>query len=157
MKIIFSFLLIATLHAAYGQSTENKTMPGREDYLRKSKTQKTWAWITGGTGALVFTVGLIMYMSEFEDGLSGAPGYNEKSAKTGETLMYVGGGLVLVSIPFSIAYKKNAKLAVSLSIRNRPVLYPPLAGKSFAFAPSLCVRIDLAKHDRQMQQATQGL
>jgi hypothetical protein len=146
MKILFSFLLLATLHVAYGQSTENKTIPGTEDYLRKSKRQKTLAWITAGTGLGVFTTGLIMYLSEYGNGLPGGTGYNEKTSKTGETLMYVGGGLVLVSVPFRIAYKRNKKLATSLSINNSRVVYPPLKDKAFSFVPSLCLRIGLAKH-----------
>jgi len=146
MKIFLSFLLVITLHVAYGQSTENKTALGKEDYLKKSKGQKTLARITVGTGLGVFTVGLVMYFSEYGKGLPGGTGFNEKTFKTGETLMYVGGGILLVSVPFHIAYKRNEKLAASLSINNRRIVCPPLANKAFSFVPSLCLSIGLVKH-----------
>jgi len=146
MKIFLLFLLLITLHIGYGQSTENRTGPGKEDYLKKSKRQKTWGWIAAGTGVGLFTIGLVMYLSEYGDGLPGGTGYNEKTSNTGETLMFVGGGLVLVSIPFQIEYKRNKKLAASVSINNRRIVYPLLVDKTFSFAPSLCLRIGLVKH-----------
>jgi hypothetical protein len=146
MKIFLSFLLLATLHLAYGQSTGNRTALGKEDYLKKSKVQKKLASITGGTGLGIFTIGLVIYFSQYGNGLSGGTGYNEKTSKTGETLMYVGGGLVLVSVPFKMAYKRNKKLAASLSFNNRRIVCPPLANKAFSFVPSLCLQIGLVKH-----------
>ena len=38
--------------------------------------------------------------------------------------MYIGGRLVIVSVPFRIAYKKYKKIAASLSLQNRRVSYP---------------------------------
>jgi hypothetical protein len=124
MRNIFTLFLIATIHCAYGQVTESKGTLKKENYLKKSKRQKTLYWIVGGTGLGLFALGSIMFMSEFGDGLSGSTGYNEKTFKTGETLMYVGGGLTLVTIPLRIGYKNNEKLAASLSLENGGIKHP---------------------------------
>ncbi len=145
MKITFLFLLLATLHLANGQSILSKSTLEKECYLKKSKQQKTLFWIAGGTGVGLFTIGGIMYMSEFGKGLPGGTGYNEKKSKTGETLMYVGVGLALVSVPFRIAYKKNEKAAASLSLENRRVSYPKEVNIVSSSVPVLSLKINLGK------------
>ena len=71
INIAFLILLITISYSSFGQKI-NPTGPiTREDYLLKSKKQKTISLAIGIPGAALFSIGSIMYMSEFGNGLSG--------------------------------------------------------------------------------------
>ena len=145
MKIILLFLLLIIFSCSYGQTKLAQNSLTKEDYLHMSKRQSTFYWITGGAAALFFTIGAIMYFSEYGNGLPGGTGYNEKVSKTGEALMYAGGGLTLVSISFRIASKRNKKIAASLSLKANPI--PSLQDQEIVaqFAPMQSLKITFIK------------
>ncbi|MEO5946787.1 MAG: hypothetical protein ABIP79_08225, partial [Chitinophagaceae bacterium] len=108
---------------------------------QKSKRQNTIALVTGISGTLLCTIGGIMYLSEFEDGLSGGTGYNETNAKNGNALMIAGGGLLLISFPFRVAARKNKRLAIA--IKNDPLHALQKNGFRINHVPSLAFKINL--------------
>jgi hypothetical protein len=89
----------------------------REDYLRRSKRQKTTAWILLGTGIALMVSGFI------------AASAQDEGVDAGIALIFITGpGIIssLVSIPFFIASARNKRKAMNVSpaigLQRSPVL-----------------------------------
>ena len=99
-----------------------QTEPGRQltkqEYLDKSKRQKTTGWvlIAGGT-AMAVIGGIIFEQSEFlsED---------DPDTDLGGILFATGLAADLASIPFFISSGKNARKAATISFKNQKILLP---------------------------------
>ena len=144
MRIIFTILLLAALHFAYGQSREAESTYMKEKYLEESKRQKTTASILTGVGMGLLTAGLIVWGSEFGDSWNGGS-TDEGTLNTGEALVIVGCVVTLVSIPIWIAYRKKKKLAASLALENRRIWLPTKGDLASFSAPGLSIKIALGK------------
>lgn len=142
-KIIFDILMLAIGSSVFSQPTGTSQPPVKVDYLQKSKKQSTIALAFGIPGVALFTIGGIMFMSEFEDGLTPGSDYDEKKVKTGEALMIAGAGLAVVAIPFQLASRKNKKLAMTIGLKTesqQQLQKRSLFVKSF---PSLALKLSL--------------
>lgn len=116
-KIIFFLLLLIPFTSLFSQQTETKHALTKEDYLAKSKRQKTGAWVLlGGGTALMGAAVLIGSSKEVSFGDAGAA--------------VIMGGLGFLcdlgSIPLFIASGKNKrrgmKASASLIMQNAYVL-----------------------------------
>src|SRR4051812_5284378 len=120
-KIIISPMLLAFAITSFGQiETTSNQVPMQTDYLKKSKTQKTWAWVFLGTGVALFTGGMIAHYNHVNNintwddpakGIESAFGYDEYTAIAAAGLLIAGG-----SIPFFIVSSKNKKKAHAASV-----------------------------------------
>ncbi|MBL0129819.1 MAG: hypothetical protein IPP43_00775 [Chitinophagaceae bacterium] len=113
----------------------------KQDYLQKSKHQKTAAWILMGGGATLLLTGIVipkgaLTHSGFLDDTYKNDGIKDAFDLTGIVSM-------LGSIPFFIASSKNKKKAASLSFKNEPI--PKLQKNSFVYRtiPALTLKIYL--------------
>jgi hypothetical protein len=108
----------------------------KQDYLQKSKNQKTTAWVLLGGGVLVGGIGVASAAGNVCIGCPEKP-------KDQSGWVIAGGTLMVSSIPFFIASAKNKKKAISMSLKNQ--LVPVLKGDGFAnrLVPSLIVKINL--------------
>ena len=103
-KITFFILLLAFTASAFCQQTDTNTPLTREDYMKKSKNQKTTAWILAGGGAALIVTGAVMSGKE----------ENSFSDASTETVLIGAGVLSAIgSIPFFIASAKNKKRAIA--------------------------------------------
>ena len=86
----------------------------KQNFLERSKNQKTTAWILLGTGVAAIITGAIIDNSVKEDKQSYTGGFIEV------------GGIIctLTSIPFFISSSKNKKRAIKLTFNNRRILLP---------------------------------
>jgi hypothetical protein len=102
-KSILYFLLLALPAASFCQKT-NDTIPAvKTDYLVKSKSQKTAAWILLGGGAILIGTGFLIGDSKnstFDDAVNGA------------FLGAIGTLSTIGSIPLFIASGKNKRRAM---------------------------------------------
>lgn len=143
MRVLLLVLMLSTLHSAWGQTPGGSSSLTKEHFLKKAKTQKTWSEILGVTGGGLLIAGSIMSLADLGDGFTDRAGANERTARLGETLAYVGGGLFLVSLPLQFAYKRNQKVAASLAVGNRRFLLPQQGAPAAAFRPFLSLRVQL--------------
>lgn len=120
-KSIAAFIILSFFATSYGQET-NITIPEitKADYLKKSKKQKTIAWLmlAGGT-----TVGLIG-LSQIN--LAGSDG--DINNTPGTVMFFTGLGSAIASIPLFSASSRNKKRAMKLSFRPNSI--PILSGKN---------------------------
>ena len=141
--IVFAMLLMVPV-VSFSQQTAPSAVLNKQEYLKKSKKQSTIALATGIPGVALLTIGGIMSMSEFDNGL--LPGQTEESkcnSKTGEVLLIAGGALCITAIPFQIASAKNKLKALSLSFRNEKAVLVQKNGFSNRSIPSLTLKIKL--------------
>lgn len=112
----------------------------KQDYLKKSKSQKTTAIIIAGVGAAVSFTGILLGI----DDVGGILDPNDrKNTKAADVLIYTGLVIMAGSIPFLIASSKNKKKALSVSFNNQ--MLPQFRSGSFAYRaiPSLNFKISL--------------
>lgn len=123
-KIIVLALLLVFATVSFAQQLTPKHWT-ETDYYKKSKHQKTAAWVFTSVGATV------LFTTLFVDALSIAATLGEGEA-TGTTLPYaVGGAMVATGIVFFIAAGRNrqkAKASVFISMEKTPLVQKQLIG-----------------------------
>ena len=135
MKKIILFTMLMILSASsFSQQTNSHPTLSKQDYLQKSKNQKTTAWVLLGGGAALILVGDLVGNSK-ESSFS--------DAATGVVIAGAGVLSMLGSIPLFIAAGKNKRKAMSLSFKNEMI--PELQNSSFVnrSVPSLSLKISL--------------
>jgi len=142
--IVFAMLMIISA-ASFSQQTKPSPALTNQDYLQKSKNQKTIFYILAGTGGVMTTVGLIMGLNELSKGYgpgSGSASDNNNDALAA-TLSFSGLALMLGSSFMYKASVRNKKKANSISLKNETV--PLLQNSSFVNrpVPSLTLKISL--------------
>lgn len=86
------------------------------DYLKKSKNQKTAAWILLGTGAALDIAGIVTTGRNTDKELGNLFSSHESVNHTGEYILYITGTAALAgSLTLFIAAKRNKKKALSTS------------------------------------------
>jgi hypothetical protein len=109
-KLIVYSVLFAFATASFCQQSVPKQHWTETDYYKKSKKQKTAAWIFTGVGSAVLLTTLLA------EGFSEAVTLGEDKA-SGSTLPYaIGGACVATGLVFFVASSKNKKNAKSVSV-----------------------------------------
>ncbi len=126
-KMISLAMLLAVVVTSFSQQTEPSPVLTKQDYLQKSKSQRTSAFILLGTGAALLAVA--------------APGNVSFDILP---ILVIGGGAAIVgSIPLFIAAGKNKRRAMSLSFKNETVPLPQPGGFANQSALSVTINIGL--------------
>ena len=131
MKKIMIYVMLLLLSATSFSQQNNPSQPfTREDYLKKSKNQKTAGWILLGGGAVMSAIGSVVLLNEVADIYVNIFDPNPPPANNDETLgsvLFVGGVLAMAgSIPLFIAAGKNRRKAaasVSFKMENATNIY----------------------------------
>lgn len=124
-KITFSFLLLSVSAVTFSQQTDPMPPLTKQDYLQKSKSQRTTAFILLGSGAALLAIA--------------APG--NVSFDILPVLVIGGGAAIAGSIPLFIAAGKNKRRAMSMSFKNESVPVPQNSGFASRPVPSLALKI----------------
>ena len=126
-KILLFIMLLIMSVAAFSQETKPSPTLTKQEYIQKSKNQKTTAFILLGVGATAIAIA--------------APG--NVSLDLLPVLVIVGGVAAIVSIPLFIASARNKRKGMSLSFKNVPA--PQIQKRSFVYqtVPSLTLKINL--------------
>lgn len=130
MKKIFTITLLLIFSvASYSQNTELSNQLTKEDYLKKSKTQKTIGFVMLGGGAAT----LIAISSGNSD------------LNSLGTLVVLGSGLVVGSIPLFIAAGRNKRKAknVTTYFKFENTQFLKRTEISFQKIPSFAIKINL--------------
>ncbi len=136
MKIIILITCLLVLSAtAFSQQTNSSKPVTKSDFLKKSKHQKTAAWIMLGSGTVVTFIGagLIIVENDVGDG-----------ASVGSIILTCAGGSAMLGSLFLFeASSKNKRNALSLSFKNEfaPQIHPN--GFVYRAVPSLNLKINL--------------
>ena len=142
MKKMIAFLMILAVSAAsFSQQTNPAPQLTKQDYLQKSKKQKTAAWIFLGSGVAIALISNIADPANdiVSSAISGDDGRSGLAKAAGIT----GFACIVTSIPLFIASGKNRRKAMNMSFKFQQV--PQLNKNSFVkqTIPSLTLKINL--------------
>jgi hypothetical protein len=128
-KAAICTLLLILSFTSFCQDTQPSTPLTREDYLKKSKTQKVLGFVFLGAGAIT---------------LISVSGGNTDLGTAG-VLIVAGGLATLTSIPLFIASGKNKRKAkdASLSFKFEKIQTIQPAGISFHSSPAISLKLNL--------------
>lgn len=123
VKKVISFCLLLTLNATvFSQTATSPVYMTQPCYLKKSKNQKTAAWILLGGGTTLTIIGGALVLHDFGEGLDNAFNPNPQPAhnkSTGAGLAVAAGVASIVgSIPLFISASKNRHKGVSITFKN---------------------------------------
>jgi len=135
MKKTFIFLILLLFMAKGFSQTTPSTPFSKEDYLQKSKKQKTAGWIFLAGGTALTVVGVIGFSSTYDD-------WDDNSTDAYGYLMLGGPLIALGSIPFFISSGSNARKAATLSLNYQPILVPNQGSLVQNSQPSLSLKIN---------------
>jgi hypothetical protein len=137
-KIIVFALLLITANASFSQQNNPSQALSKQDYLLKSKHQKTTAWILLSGGLL--STGLGSLRLEPHDDWGGG---NNKPTTASTIFLVTGLAAIGTSIPLFISAAINKKKAISVSFKNE--ISPQVYKNSFVYkpVPSLTLKISL--------------
>ena len=137
-RIVVMVVIILFSMSLSGQQTEPERQLVKQDYLLKSKNQKTVGWVLLGSGAAMFFTGIIVGSSNSSDNPNEWFGPN---FETGATILL--GGIVagLASIPFFISSASNARKAAIISFNNQKILLPQYGRTAVITQPSVMLKI----------------
>ena len=136
--IAFAILLIISVTSFSQQTTPSPALT-KQDYLKKSKHQKTAAWACIGGGAGLLLTGKILSKNY------STPNDFQKRNHLSRALILAGISTMLVSIPFFIAAKQNKWESSAINAFLKMEAAPQLQYGSFIslFVPSLTLKISL--------------
>jgi hypothetical protein len=135
-KHLLLSLLFALSMNSFCQQRETAPTLTKQDYLQKSKKQKTTAWILLAGGTTVGFIGL----TKFNFAGSEDPEFSNTPA----TVMFFSGiAVAITSIPFFNASKKNKRRAAAISIKNQFVPNIQSSGLVYKPTPCLVMRVNL--------------
>jgi hypothetical protein len=138
MKVIYLMLFLAMSNYCIGQSQPMATSLTKEDYLHKSRVQKTWGWVLAGTGAAVTVAGLVTLVTvDLVDAVGGTP------TAYGSVLMVSGLAMVGGSIPLLIAAHRNKHKAYSVTIKNESAHVQSGSNFHVQYYPVVSVKFNL--------------
>jgi uncharacterized membrane protein len=135
MKIITMLAMLLIIGAAtFCQQTNPSPALTKQDYLKKSKNQKTAAWILLGGGSALVVTGILLSNNASFDNLGTTAG-----------VAIVGGLSMLGSIPLFLASGRNKRKAMTASTFFKIETVPVIQHASFARKsyPALSVKINL--------------
>lgn len=149
-KIIFHSLLLIISAASFSQQINPAPPLAKQDYLQKSKKQKTAAWIITGAGSMGLLVTALADASQETSGVFVtffSLGTIEPTYKSYTGLYLASAALTAVGISFFITSANNKKKAIFATTSFKMEKFPTLQnGKLSSYAsPSLSLKINLTK------------
>jgi hypothetical protein len=142
-KVLFSIVCIIMVTHSFCQVTA--TPLTKEDYLKKSKNQKTAAWVMLIGGTVLTTIGVGVALGSGLDCAYGVPDCDNNQTLPA-ILTITGGAAMLGSIPLFIVADKNKKKAMSavLIIEKMPAIRFSGSVKYQSY-PAISLRLPLGK------------
>ena len=142
-KLLVSLLCLAILSVSFSQSQQDRAY-----YLKKSKQQKTTAWVFAAGGFVIGMTGLLMDEGPYKGEMdliylvTRRPHVNDGIKKI---LGAVGYTCMIASVPFFVASSKNHRkaMALNISFMNQRMIVPGQNGFACISQPSLNMKIGL--------------
>ena len=151
-KVTIYFLLLIIPAASFCQQTNANIPAVKTDYLKKSKNQKTTAWVLLAGGFALSTTGILIAAPKAEEDISyGFGGFltgepAPQNNYTAENILLVTGTVAMLSsIPFFIASKKNKRKAMNMSANIKMENATMIQQQSFVQSsyPAIALKIKL--------------
>ena len=148
MKQVMFFIIYLLFYITVSaQQTDTTIQMSRQDYLQKSRGQKTVGRILLGGGALLYMISVLVATDDIVGVLDGIgnpnPPEDKDNSGLSDVLFITGTVAIVSSIPLFISAGKNKRKAASLSFKTEK--YQQLSGEKIVWhrIPSLSLKINL--------------
>lgn len=139
-NVILTMIFFSISVVTFCQQNEPAPQLTKQDYLQKSKSQKTIAWILAGTGVTSVIISIAtLDGTEIFSFIEG----NDKPINRFGALFFGGSAVALSSIPFFISSGKNRRKAMNLSFKMEQVTQLRIASLVNKPTPSVSLKIRL--------------
>jgi len=152
--VLFITTILFTGYSSSSQQINPYPALNKQDYLIKSKNEKTTAWILAGGGLAMSSVTLAIAASENAESTTNFlttvidlstnsdSNTDDKTSLTG-IFFYIGAACIISSVPLFISASKNKRKAMSISFINQSL--PQLPNNNFVYRaiPSLKLKISI--------------
>ena len=145
-KIIFFSLLLIMSATLFSQQTNPLPVLSKQDFLQKSKSQKTIAWILLTGGSIMSLTGSIVWSNEVNKTIENDPFgvfYAPYTTTKGTGIVVAGILISASSIPLFIAAHRNKKKSMSVSFKKENVLQLQNSSLVNHSVPALSLKISL--------------
>ena len=154
-KIIICSLLLVLTTATFCQQNNPSPTLTKQDYIKKSKNQKTAAWVLLGGGFTLSTIGALTILPKagkdigyaillIPNAITGTLQPEPQNNYTAQTILLIGGLMAMLSsIPLFIASGKNKTKAMSLSFKNETSLQIQKSSFVYWSIPSINLKLQL--------------
>lgn len=150
-KAIILFACIGILFWSVAQETpsgNDSPVLTKQQYLQKSKGQRTAAIIVISAGGVMTIAGLILVVQNLgtdigNDIFPDTPPDKKKNEALSWVLTVVGAGAMLGSISLFRSAHKNKRIAMSMSFKNEPAFQLQRSMVFTRYVPSLTLKINL--------------
>lgn len=137
-------LLVVLSAASFSQQTNPAPQLTNQDYLQKSKKQKTTAWILLAGGAALSITGAILSSHTLINILIDPLNPESTSGSDADVIVLLtGAAAMLGSVPLFISAGKNKRKAMSLSFKMEQVPQLQIASLVNKPTPSVSLKIKL--------------
>ena len=141
-------------YTSFSQLSNSSPALTKQDYLEKSKNEKTTAWILAGGGLVMSSVTVVIAANEDEEGTTNFlttvidlvtntdSNPEDKTSLTG-IFFYIGAACIITSVPLFFSASKNKRKAMSISFNNQSL--PQIQNNNFVYRaiPSLKLKISI--------------
>jgi len=144
-KIIISLTVFSIALNCFSQQADS-LQSIKMDFLKKSKNQKTTAWVLLGGGVALSVTGMIIYSTAYKKAVNEDPLYlGTNTNPTGAAIATVGVLTSIGSIPLFVASAKNKRRALAISTGFKMEKASVIQGSCFVKKsyPALSVKIRL--------------
>jgi len=152
--VLFITTILFTRYTSSSQQINPYPVLTKQDYLKKSKNEKTTAWILAGGGLVMSSVTLAIAANENAESTTNFlttvadlstnndSNTDDKTSLTG-IFFYIGAACIISSVPLFISASKNKRKAMSLSFINQSL--PQIQNNNFVYRaiPSLKLKISI--------------
>lgn len=137
-KITSLILLLTLATTSFSQHVEPAPVQPATNYLRKSKTQKTFAWILTGVGVTAVTIGLLT-----QDYVDAFTSIAEEKNRSSPAVYTVGGACIAGGIVLFVASSKNKRKASAMNafLRMEKITEPRISIAGNKRYPALGLRL----------------
>lgn len=145
-KTITIALLLMLAGHSFAQQTNPKEQFTKQDYLQKSKSERTTALILLGTGTAAFFGGMAIYSKALDKAAEKPYGTFlsfGNADPTGAIICFLGSVTAIVSIPVFISSSKHKRMGLSLSLTNEKISSIAKANLKNNYFPAVAVKLAL--------------
>lgn len=144
-KTIFCAMLLVIASSSFCQQIKPTQSLIQEDYLKKSKKQKTIAWVLLGSGAAFIIAGAIIPEGEFTGQYDLYLSKEHKNDGIRSAFFLAGGISALGSIPLFIISGRNKRkgMTTTVSFNNQRVVFSQQNAFVSRTQPTLTLKIEL--------------
>ena len=139
MKKIFLLIALVPIFLQSFSQSQLQNNFSKDDYLTKSRKQKTTAWVLLGGGVALTVAGIAVQVRDINDDNIGLDDFFVR----GTIIAIAGVVSSCISIPFFIGAAKSKRKAANVSMGNQPVLFQQQNSLVVKFQPALTFSIGL--------------